>query len=163
MLSKACEYGIQVALRLAARDADGYTPVHVLSDELDLPAHYPTKVLQLLHHAGITQSLRGPNGGVALARPADEISLHEIIVAIDGEELFTQCVLGLPGCGDRKPCPLHDQWGEVRGCVHATFAETSLTELARAPDATVFWNDLLQSVATNSTAPSPNPPTTDST
>jgi hypothetical protein len=36
--------------------------------------------------------------------------LYEIVVAIDGEDLFRECVLGLPGCGDATPCPLHDEW-----------------------------------------------------
>ena len=59
--------------------------------------------------------------------------------AIDGSHLFETCVLGLPGCGEQKPCPLHEQWSTVRTCVHTAFEETTLSEVARAPGGTQFW------------------------
>ena len=140
MLSRSCEYGLQAAAKLVSLGKDTYVPIRELSQGLHISQHYLTKVLQILTRCGIMKSMRGPNGGVALTRPAEDITLKEIVVAIDGPELFEACVLGLPGCGERKPCPLHDQWGEVRGCIHTAFSETTLAQVARHPRGTDFWS-----------------------
>jgi Rrf2 family protein len=74
-------------------------------------------------------SLRGPHGGVALARPANQITLMDIVTAIDGSDLFTQCVLGLPGCGAEKPCPLHRAWAIERARLAKLFEGTTLDSM----------------------------------
>ena len=74
--------------------------------------------------------MRGPHGGIALARPASQIRLEEIVLAVDGPAVFRECVLGLPGCGDRKPCPLHEQWAPAREKVHRMFANATLGDTA---------------------------------
>ncbi len=129
MLSKACEYGIRAALFLASQPEGVYVPIHTIGERLGISPHFLTKILQQLTQAGLMKSFRGPRGGVALARPAKEILLEEIVAAIDGRRVFEACVLGMPGCGERKPCPLHDQWGAVRAQIHALFAGTSLAEV----------------------------------
>ena len=48
-------------------------------------------------------SYRGPNGGVSLAKPGEQIKIMEIVEAIDGPKLFTDCIMGLPNCGDQEP------------------------------------------------------------
>lgn len=130
ILSKASEYGIRAILYLATQQVDGYLSIRTIADELDLSFHFLTKIFQKLTQAGLLESLRGPNGGVALARPAAHITLREVYVAIEGPELFESCVLGLPGCGEAKPCPLHDQWVVERTRLDRLFATTTLAELA---------------------------------
>jgi len=129
MLSKSCEYGLRAALYLASLDEEGYVSIGTISDELDISFPFLTKIFQKLNDADLLTSKRGPSGGVALNRPADAITLYEIVVAIDGEDLFRECVLGLPDCGDAEPCPLHDQWVEKRTQVEEMFRTASLTEL----------------------------------
>lgn len=129
MLSKSCEYGLRASLYLASLDRDGYVSIGTISEELDISFPFLTKIFQKLNDAGLLESRRGPNGGVALTTPADEITLHEIVVAIDGPDLFQECVLGLPGCGEAEPCPLHEQWTEERSRVETMFRDTTLAEL----------------------------------
>lgn len=114
MLSSACQIGIRAMLYLALRTGAGYVPVHEISKNLDVSKHFLAKIIQQLTSKGLLRSHRGPNGGVALARSADRISLEEIIEAIDGRKVFESCVLGMPGCGTATPCPLHDEWGPAR-------------------------------------------------
>lgn len=130
VLSKASEYGIRAILHLTTQQVDGYLSIRTIADELDLSFHFLTKIFQKLTQAGLLESLRGPNGGIALARPAVQISLREVYVAIDGPALFEECVLGLPGCGEAKPCPLHDRWAAERARLDHLFTTTSLAELA---------------------------------
>ena len=142
LLSKSCEYGLRAMLYLATL-GDGeepdageavdptreYVSIRTVSDELDIGFSFLTKVFQQLNDAGLLTSKRGPGGGVALTRPPDEIHLYEIVVAIDGDDLFEECVLGLPGCGEAQPCPLHDHWSETRGRLETMFRSTTLEEV----------------------------------
>lgn len=123
---------MRAALYLASLDNNhDYTSINKISEKLDLSRHFLTKILQQLTAANLLQSFKGPNGGVKLARAGSEISLMEIVTAIDGPGLFTECVLGLPGCGNEKPCPIHDQWAETRGDLREMFSNTSLSDLAQ--------------------------------
>ncbi|QXD17139.1 Rrf2 family transcriptional regulator [Rhodocaloribacter litoris] len=128
MLSRRCAYGLRAALFLAGRPEGVYVPIHTIGARLGISPYFLAKILQQLTQAGLLQSFRGPHGGVALARPAGAISLEEIVAAIDGRGVFEACVIGLPGCGERRPCPLHDQWGAVRARIHALFAGMTLAE-----------------------------------
>jgi Rrf2 family protein len=132
LLSKSCEYGLRAVIYLVVNDGEeSYLSIKKISESLDIPYHFLTKTLQKLTQQGILESYRGPKGGVALARPAGEISVKDIVVAIDGRSIFEECVLGLPGCGDEKPCPLHDQWATARNQINSVFETMTLLTLAR--------------------------------
>jgi len=136
MLSKACTYGILASLhvaRKASRSKD-FVSIGHMSKELNISFHFLTKILQQLTMAGILTSMKGPKGGVALKRNAGEISLADIVAAIDGGGLFTDCLLGLPGCGELKPCPVHDEWAGIRTRLFQTFRDKNLAELAQRTD-----------------------------
>lgn len=129
MLSSGCKYGIRAALYMATREQEGYVPIREISTKLNISFHFLTKILQALTQQGIMKSFRGPTGGIALARPASQISLRDIVVALDGAEVFQVCVLGLPGCGSRRPCPLHDHWATARNEIEQMFAGMTLEEV----------------------------------
>ncbi len=131
IFSKACEYGIRAALYVADRNSDEYVPIREIGADLGISHHFLTKVLQDLTRARIMRSLRGPNGGVALDGDADSISLYDIVSAIDGQDRFDNCVLGLPSCDDIHPCPLHNYWGAVRDDIKTNFQNISLRVLSR--------------------------------
>lgn len=132
MLSSSCEYGVRATLYLASLNPDGYVPVQTISDELDISFPFLTKIFQQLNEAGLLESRRGPKGGVALTKSPDAITLYDIVVAIDGRNLFEECVLGLPGCGDAEPCPMHDQWSDEKERVERIFRNSTLGDLPEA-------------------------------
>ncbi len=130
ILSKSCIYGIQAAIYVAAQRGTDYVAINRIAEQLNISFHFLTKVLQQLSKAGMMLSYRGPNGGVALARPSSHITLYDMVCAIDGSEMFTECMLGLPGCGHAEPCPAHDQWTEVRTKFTQIAKRTTLAMLA---------------------------------
>jgi Rrf2 family transcriptional regulator, iron-sulfur cluster assembly transcription factor len=136
VLSKACTYGILASLFVAreANRSKDYVSIGQMSKELNISFHFLTKILQQLTSAGILTSMKGPKGGVAMKRNPGEVSLVDIVVAIDGMDLFTDCLLGLPGCGEQKPCPVHDEWAEIRANLFHTFREKNLAETAQRID-----------------------------
>ena len=130
LLSKSCEYGLRATLYLVSLDTEGYVSIGTISDELDISFPFLTKIFQKLNDADLLTSQRGPRGGVALRPPPTDVTLYDIVVAIDGTELFEECVLGLPGCGDERPCPLHERWVNERNDVETMFRTTSLAEMS---------------------------------
>ena len=132
LLSKTCIYGIQAALFVESVGSEKkYIPIHTISDELGISFDFLTKILQTLTQQNIMVSHRGPKGGVSLARDASEITLMDMINAMEPENSFEKCILGLPDCGDATPCALHSYWGSARDQIKATFETVNLAELGR--------------------------------
>lgn len=131
LLSKSCVYGLRASLYLANKKNGQYIPIREMSDKLEISFHFLTKILQQLTAENILESYKGPNGGVRLTNSGEEVVLMDVVLAIDGEQLLTECALGLPGCGVKNPCPLHDKWAETRDSIREMLEETTLTELVK--------------------------------
>lgn len=127
LLSKSCVYGLRAAAYVASFGADRkFVPIREIAGELRISFHFLTKILQQLTEAGLMESYRGPNGGIALARPPEKITLMNVVVAIDGDGLFEHCVLGLAECSNDHPCPLHEMWGGQRAELAAALSRATL-------------------------------------
>ncbi|HBQ59122.1 MAG TPA: transcriptional regulator, partial [Balneolaceae bacterium] len=93
LLSKSCVYGLRAALYLAAKKNGEYHSLREMSEELEISFHFLTKILQQLTADGLMESYKGPNGGVRLSRKGGNATLFDMVIAIDGPGLFTQCAL----------------------------------------------------------------------
>lgn len=131
LLSKSCVYGLRAALYLANQEKGKFIPIRQMSDKLEISFHFLTKILQQLTAEGFLESFKGPNGGVRLVRTGNDVHLMDIVIAIDGPQLFTECALGLPGCGVKEPCPIHDKWAETRDAIREMLEESTLNELVK--------------------------------
>ena len=105
-----------------------------VSEALQIEPHFLSVVLRKLGEAGLLVSGDSPDS-LRFARPETEITLKDVIVALDGWNIFTSCILGLPGCGERDPCPLHDRWAIERERLALMFQSSSLEDVARASNA----------------------------
>lgn len=129
LLSKSCVYGLRAAIYLATKKNDQFIPIKKMSETLEISHHFLTKILQELTAEDLLDSYKGPNGGVKLKKSADDISLMDVVLAIDGPDLLTQCALGLPGCGHQNPCPLHDKWASTRDSIRQMLESSSLKQM----------------------------------
>ena len=125
---------VQVALRASlflALDPEGSArPVSEIADALGVPITYLSKVLQSLTRAQLLRSVRGPGGGVLLARSAREIHLWDVLSTMDRLEEFHNCILGLRQCNDSSPCPLHPVWAPTRSRILHLLHTKNLWEFA---------------------------------
>ena len=128
MFSKKCELGLQAVLLLSIKNKAKIFNATEISNELKVPKEFVSKVLQTLTDSGIVGSKKGKNGGFYLAKNPKEIRLNEIVEAIDGFEVFQQCVLGFPGCSNNKPCPVHNTWGKIRDEAFKMLSEETLED-----------------------------------
>jgi Rrf2 family protein len=128
--SNACAYAIRALTRLAMARPDGYLLLDELCAGTELPRHFVAKVFQQLVREGLLLSAKGRGGGFALARPPAEITLYDIVAAVDGTEQFEACVVGMARCDDQQPCPQHDEWKAMRKKITTFLRETRLHEMA---------------------------------
>ena len=126
IFSKKCEYGLQAVLYLAAHQNSKVIPADDIARKLSIPKEFVSKILQSLTDSGIVISKKGKSGGFALAQDPKKIKLIDIVAAIDGLEMFNNCVLGFPNCNPKNPCPLHDRWGELRTMAYNMLTDETL-------------------------------------
>lgn len=129
MYSKGCEYAIRALTHVVSTEGKERFQAAEVCEEVGIPEPYTRKVLQALVSDGLLNAVRGPHGGYELVRPASEISMLELIKAVDGQDTFDGCVLGLPMCGCAKPCPLHETWGPVKGELLTCLASVTLQQI----------------------------------
>ncbi len=131
IFSRPCENAIRATLYVAAHTTAGSVLVRDIAQALDLPVASLAKIIQQLTRSGVLTSVKGPGGGVSLARPPEEMTLMEVVRVIEGHKLEHQCVLGIPGCSeDVAHCPFHEQWGEIRGRILAMLGNRSLAQVS---------------------------------
>jgi Rrf2 family transcriptional regulator, iron-sulfur cluster assembly transcription factor len=130
LFSRPTEYAIRGLSELAGRNP----AVTVLLDDLvsgtDLPRDFLAKVFQRLVRAKILRSSKGRGGGFALTRPSHEVTLMQIIEALEGEQRMDQCVVGLERCNDQMPCPQHDLYKPIRQRLKDYLNTTTLADLS---------------------------------
>ena len=134
MISKTCTYAIRALIYLAKGDSNSFVSIRELSSKLDISFHFLAKILQALAQKEILLSEKGPKGGLKLLIPPEQLTIKEIIIAVDGDKLFKKCMLGFEECSDAEPCALHDIWKKLRTELNQNIQNLSLTFLANKID-----------------------------
>jgi len=133
IFSRACEHGLRAMIYVAAHSGEGGHPVLVrdIAEALDIPAPSLAKVVQKLTRRGLLTSQKGPGGGIALARPAEHLTLLEVVEAVEDRNLSRACMLGLSGCTERTShCPVHEQWTVIREHLVQVLRDRSIAAVA---------------------------------
>lgn len=133
--SRTCQYAVWALLELAREqgtDGKGWVKAEQIAQNLGLPFPMTAKVLQMLVHAHILDSVRGPTGGFRLRLSPEKIRLLDVVLAIDGPELFDRCALGLPSCDESNPCPVHNSWAPIRDQLRELLKRTTLADLLKS-------------------------------
>lgn len=127
--SLSSKYAILTLIRLAAAGG-GPATVHELAAGGPVPAPYLAKLVPALVRAGVVLSTRGRGGGIALARPAEDISLAEIIRTTDGNSAFQECPFDVDPCPGKSDCPLSSVWDPLRDELVGFLERTTIASLA---------------------------------
>src|SRR3990172_8485894 len=102
---RSSQLALQASLLLALEPAESSRRGGGVAAGLGVPATYLAKVLQGLPRAGLLRAVRGPGGGVRLARPARDIRLWDVLAAVEPVGGVERCFLGLGEGDDAHPCP----------------------------------------------------------
>ena len=110
MFSKTTKYGLRAVIYLAFNASkNNKVDAHSVATALEVPQPFLAKILQILSRADIVSSSKGPGGGFFLTSKNKEKDLTDVLTCLEGKNLFDDCILGLPQCGDANPCILHHQ------------------------------------------------------
>ena len=110
-------YGILAVYYIARQAKEGFISIDEIAENSQIPKPYLSKILQDLCRGGLLLSRRGTGGGFALARPAQEISLKDIIEMIEGKIYIVNCFMSPSRCGNAKMCPISPMWLEVQNFI----------------------------------------------
>jgi Rrf2 family protein len=131
MISQTAEYALR-AITFLAGQVEGARTVTQIAEATCVPAGYLAKVMQNLSRARLVKSQRGLNGGFSLARDPSELSVLEIINAVDPIRRFPECPLAIKSHGTRH-CPLHRRLDDAAQTVEDAFCKTMVSELVEIP------------------------------
>jgi Rrf2 family protein len=147
MFSTKAEYGVRVMVELARRGGEDPVPLAEIAEHEGLPLAYLEHLVARLRKAELVCSKRGARGGYLLARPATEISMAEVVEALEGSIAPIECISleadgslvcaresaeTARGAGDLLPCPTKLLWTRVHAEIVRTLRETSLADLTPA-------------------------------
>jgi Rrf2 family cysteine metabolism transcriptional repressor len=139
MFSTRTEYGVRVMVELARRNGDGPVSLADIASTEELPLAYLEHLVARLRKAGLVESRRGARGGYLLARPAPDISMAEVVEALEGSiapiECISQAADGGLVCSRETDadhvCPTKLLWTRVRGSIVTTLQDTRLSDLVQ--------------------------------
>jgi Rrf2 family protein len=130
MLSNMCKTAVKAVIYLATRSGkDEKSSLKEVADFIGANEHTVGKILQQLVRQKVIHSLKGPGGGFYISEHQMNQPAKNIILAIDGNDLFTGCGLGLTHCSSERPCPIHNEYMVVRTKLNEIFAGNTIRDL----------------------------------
>jgi Rrf2 family protein len=130
--SRSAEYAIRAFVNLSRVPEGKYAMVKHIAQQEEIPTHFLAKILQQLARKGLLRSSKGPTGGFTLRRKASEVSLMNIVEALDGLGDYDKCASGLAECNDEQPCGMHDSWNALRSRIIEYLKQTSIADIQTA-------------------------------
>ena len=131
-VSRLTDYATVVMTCIAAHPDDVLSTADI-ADETRLELPTVSKLLKSLGHAGLVESFRGVNGGYRLARPAQEITLAQIVEALEGPIGMTECSLAEGQCERQSVCGVRSNWQHVNSVVDNALRAVSLSDMLKPP------------------------------
>ncbi len=132
LYSKTAKYAVLALADVAARKTDDLIPTRQIAEATSSPYPLLAKIINQLHRAGLVQATRGKQGGIRLSRPAADITIKDIVVALDGPAILNDCPLLLDPCDCNIPCSLHSIWKPARDAVVHFLETTTIQAVADA-------------------------------
>ena len=128
MISQTAEYALRAIVYLA--DQVGARTTTQIAEATQIPPGYLAKIMQQLGRSKLVSSQRGLNGGFTLAFKSNELTVLEVVNAIDPVQRFHKCPLGLHGL---NLCPLHRKLDDAAQAIESTFNGSTIADLLDAP------------------------------
>jgi Rrf2 family protein len=137
-ITRQADYAVRAVLYLAQLGEERRAATSQIAQEQQIPPSFLAKIVSQLSVAGLLQTSRGARGGVSLARSPEQITLLEVIEAIDGPILLNECVSGNGVCTFGDDCPMRPVWCEAQSELVERLKKTSFaafinTELVAQP------------------------------
>ncbi len=132
MFNKETEYALRALVYIQVQNYKSNRPgIEEIVREIDAPGSFVAKILQRLVRNGFVKSAKGKGGGFFFDPDKSELPLRDVIVSVQGDQIFTGCGFGLKYCTDEKPCPLHEQYAIIRDSIDKLVNTETVQSLAK--------------------------------
>ena len=132
MLSYTCKTAVKAVIYLASKEGQGEkASLKEIAEYIDASEHTVGKFLQTLVKQGVINSVKGPSGGFYISAAQRDKPIIHIVTAIDGNQVFTGCGLGLSKCSSSHPCPIHYEYKEARDLLEKIFSSKKVSDLCK--------------------------------
>ena len=129
-ISSRCEYGVRAMVFLATQTGGDPMPLSAISASEGIPMAFLERILADLRRGGLVQATRGVNGGYQLARPAGEVSVSDVVVALEGPLSLVGCVPDGGGCDRAVGCSSRQVWRRLDDAISGALSGITLEDLA---------------------------------
>lgn len=130
-VTKLTDYGVGLMARLADGSTDGLATAPDLSEDMKLPLPTVRKILKILTRENLLVSRRGVTGGYSLARGPQQITLMDMVSALEGPMALTECATSEScGCEREDVCGLKENWSWVNTLLQRTLESYTLDQMA---------------------------------
>lgn len=133
MFSNSTQYAVRSIVHMLKEGGTGRFTVVQMANELDIPQPFLSKIMQQLSKSKIISSAKGRGGGFYLSDENMQRPLLDVIICIEGENVFKNCILGLKECSEKNPCILHHHFGPFRESVCKDVCNRSIEDLLKNP------------------------------
>lgn len=132
-LNQATDYAFRAVLYLSCLPRGQVVEAKLIAEEENIPMRFLLKILRLLTQAGIVESYRGVHGGYSLARPPEEITMLDVIEAIEGPIQINRCLISPEECNKKfsSKCPIHHALFSVQQVMVGEFGRYDFGTLSR--------------------------------
>ena len=130
-ITRQADYAVRAVLYLARLRPGKRAPTAQIARDQRIPPSFLAKIIAQLSVAGLVQATRGARGGVSLARAADDISLLDVVEAIDGPMVLNDCTATPEICPMSADCPVRSVWCDVRAELVQRLGQARFGPLAR--------------------------------
>lgn len=128
-ISRRTDYGVRVILDLASLADSERASTQQIAGRQNIPGPFLAKIISQLSVSGLVTTHRGAGGGVTLARPASEITLLQVIEALEGPLRLNRCVADPEMCPREGKCPVHDLWARAQSDLANTLSQATFDRL----------------------------------
>lgn len=129
-LTRKGEYAIRGIVYLASKPAEQICLLSEIAAAVDVPQTFLAKIFQQFSKVGLVKSYRGTGGGFVLGRPANTITLLEVVEAVEGTIVPNRCVINVGECIRDHVCVVHPIWKKIQMQVRETLSEVTMQDLA---------------------------------
>lgn len=134
-ISTKGRYGLRILLDLATHQNKGPVNLGDISARQGISEKYLWQVINLAKAAGLITSSRGPKGGYAIARPSDQITILEIVAALEGPVVLVDCLDKSESCQQTSACVTREVWARIEDSMKKTMAAITLQDLVEMQQA----------------------------
>lgn len=129
-ITRQADYAVRAMVYLAQLGPDQRAATGQIAQEKSIPPSFLAKIVSQLSVAGLLQTSRGARGGVSLAKPADAITLLDVVEAIDGPILLNNCVGDTSSCNYDDSCPLKPVWCDAQKMLVEQLSRANFAQLS---------------------------------